>query len=63
MGIFIIKVEKVKEAFYLSANLEVKHFLHMIPGFVRNKKDDSDEEFFMSVAKARQEWYDAQNYF
>lgn len=47
----------------MSANLEVKQLLHMIPGFVKSKKDSSNEEFFMAVAKARQEWYDAQNYF
>lgn len=47
----------------MSANLEVKQLIHMIPGFVRNKKNNSNEEFFIAVAQARQEWYDAQNYF
>lgn len=47
----------------MSVNLEVKQLLHMIPGFARNKKDEDREEFFMAVAKARQEWFDAQNYF
>jgi len=47
----------------LSVNLEVKQLLHMIPGFVKNKKNGSNEEFFIAVAKARQEWFDAQNYF
>lgn len=47
----------------MSANLEVKQLLHMIPGFARNKKDEGRAEFFMAVAKARQEWFDAQNYF
>lgn len=47
----------------MSANLEVKQFLNMIPGFARNKKKNDNEEFFIAVAKARDEWYDAQNYF
>ncbi|WP_372998529.1 YaaL family protein [Lutispora sp.] len=47
----------------MSLNLEVKQLLNMIPGFTRRKKKDNHEEFFAAIAKARQEWYDAQNYF
>lgn len=47
----------------MSANLEAKQLINMIPGFARNKKNSSNDEFFDAVAKARQEWYDAQNYF
>jgi len=47
----------------LSLNLEVKQFVNFIPGLSRKKKKDNHEEFFAAIAKARQEWYDAQNYF
>ncbi|SHJ40086.1 YaaL family protein [Lutispora thermophila] len=47
----------------MSSNLEVKQFLNIIPRLVRKKKKNNYEEFFAAIAKARQEWYDAQNYF
>lgn len=47
----------------MSTNLEVRQILSIIPGFARKKKKDNHEEFFAAIAKARQEWYDAQNYF
>jgi len=47
----------------LSTNLETKQFTNLIPGFIRNKRENKHKEFFEALAKARQEWYDAQNYF
>jgi len=62
MGIFIYKRKK-KGGIILSTNIEAKQLMNLIPGFIRNKRDDKHEEFFEALAKARQEWYDAQNYF
>jgi len=47
----------------LSTNLQTKQFINLIPGFIKNKRDNKHKEFFEALAKARQEWYDAQNYF
>ena len=47
----------------MSKNLQTKQFINLIPGFIKNKRDNKHKEFFEALAKARQEWYDAQNYF
>ncbi|HHY78609.1 MAG TPA: YaaL family protein [Clostridiales bacterium] len=47
----------------MSTNLQTKQFINLIPGFIKNKRDNKHKEFFEALAKARQEWYDAQNYF
>lgn len=47
----------------MSTNLETKQFINLIPGFIRNKRENKNKDFFEALAKARQEWYDAQNYF